>query len=61
METDLKDIKTKEQAREFAIEWQDTFQNENYDYAQLVYFSGIFTKLGKKFGLLKEFKENGII
>lgn len=58
----IKEIKTKWQAIEFAIKWQSwisqrkkTYLSELYDWQQE------FIKLGRKFGLLKEFKENGII
>ena len=51
----------KERARNKAIEWQQDFGNHSYSYAELAYFEGYFTKLGKRYGLLGEFKENGII
>lgn len=64
-------IKTKEEARDYAIEWQYWFSEQNpigghyteqklYQ-SDLVEWSEYFTKLGRKFGLLKEYKENGII
>ena len=51
----------KEAARQLAIEWQHDFENHNYYYSELVEWQFIFTKLGKRYGLLKEFRENGII
>lgn len=54
-------IKTKEEARQYAIEWQKTFSERNMTYGQIAEQEDIFTKLGRKFGLLREFKENGII
>lgn len=48
-------------ARQQAIDWQIDFVNHNYDYGDLAFFSDYFTKLGKRYGLLKEFRENGII
>ena len=59
-----KQIKTKDEARQYAIEWQYWFSEQNqigkeptlYT-SDLVEWQNIFTKLGRKFGLLKEFKE----
>lgn len=51
----------KAQARQTAIEWQLDFQNHNYSYSKLFDFQSYFEKLGKRYGLLTEFKENGII
>lgn len=54
--------KRQEQLRNEAIEWQYTFDN-----GEVVYWSDIaewgdyFKYWGKRFGLLREFKENGII
>lgn len=50
----------KELARQKAIEWQLDFSNNNYSYSELADFYSYFYKLGKRYGLLKEFKENGI-
>ena len=50
----------KEKAREKAIEWQRDFENHNYDWLELANWGKYFTKLGKRYGLLKEFRENGI-
>lgn len=51
----------KKQARQFAIEWQQGFEQHNYDYYEIKNASKYFYKLGKRYGLLKEFRENGII
>lgn len=51
----------KERAREEAIDWQLDFQNHNYDYEDLMEFSEHFTKLAKRYGLTREFRENVII
>ena len=51
----------KNKAREEAIEWQRDFENHNYCWSELADWSDHFTKLGKRYGLTKEFKENGII
>ena len=50
----------KAQAREQAIEWQNDFNNHNYHQSELAEQAKHFEKLGKRYGLLKEFKENGI-
>lgn len=46
--------------REQAIEWQNDFGNHNYSWGELAYYSDYFYKYGKRYGLLREFKENGI-
>ena len=51
----------KADVRETAIEWQADFCNHNYSYGELAYFSDCFTRLGKRYGLIREFRENGII
>lgn len=51
----------KEKARNEAIEWQSDFANHNYYWSELADFSAYFEKLGKRYGLLREFRENGII
>jgi hypothetical protein len=51
----------KEKAREKAIEWQRDFKNHNYSWGELAYYGAYFEKLAKRYGLVEEFKENGII
>lgn len=51
----------KEKLREQAIEWQRDFAEHNYSMSELVDWSAYFEKEGRKYGLIKEFKENGII
>lgn len=51
----------KYEAREEAIEWQNDFANNNYSYYDLMIWGDYFMKKAKKYGLIKEFKENGII
>ena len=51
----------KERARQAAINIQTTFSENSYSMSDLAYFSAYFEKLGKRYGLVKEFKENGII
>ena len=50
----------KERARDCAIEWQLDFGNHNYSYGELADFCEYFRRLGKRYGLLREFLENGI-
>jgi hypothetical protein len=58
----ITEIKTKEEAREYAIEWQHWFsEQENMYYSDLAEWNGLFWKLAEKFHLKREFKENGII
>lgn len=49
----------KENAREKAREWQ--LAEDNYSYSELAYWQSYFERLGKRYGLLTEFRENGII
>lgn len=46
---------------EFAKEWQRTFEIYDYDTADLAWWGNFFTIYGKKYGLLTEFRTNGII
>lgn len=51
----------KENARQKAIDWQTDYYNNNYSYGELAVFTEYFTKLAKRYGLITEFRENGII
>lgn len=51
----------KERARQAAINIQQHFSENSYFMSDLAYFSAYFEKLGKRYGLIKEFRENGII
>lgn len=53
--------KSKEEVKQFAIDWQADFLNHNYSYSELAVFQDMFSRLGRKYGLLREFRENGII
>lgn len=48
-------------AREVAIDWQINFADNNYSWYDLAVFSAKFEKLAKRYGLTREFRENGII
>ena len=56
-----KNIKTKEEARNYAIEWQSWQSNQNMSYVDLIEWRYYFADLADKFHLVREFKENGII
>ena len=51
----------KYEARQEAIYWQTEANQKNYSYGKLIKFNDYFYKKGKRYGLLREFKENGII
>ena len=53
--------RAKERARNKAVEWQNNFCEHNYSYGELVYWQDYFERLAKKYGLVEEFRENGII
>lgn len=53
--------KRKERARDEAVEWQNDFCNHVYSYGELAYYGEYFKKLAKRYGLMREFQENGII
>lgn len=53
--------KAKARARDKAVEWQSGFSDQNYSYGELAYWGDYFSRLAKRYGLAREFKENGII
>ena len=50
----------KADVREEAIQWQADFCNHDYSYGEIHWFQCYFEKLGRRYGLLREFKENAI-
>ena len=50
----------KEQVRQEAIEWLLDFNNHIYSWGELAEWGDYFYKLGKRYGLLREFHENAI-
>lgn len=56
-------LNNKEIARSKALDFQNTFSEngESYSYMQLAKAMQGFEVLAKRYGLTKEFKENGII
>ena len=51
----------KENARQIAIDWQEVHSQENQSWADVQEAQTYLERLAKKYGLTKEFKENGII
>ena len=47
--------------RAFAQDWQRAFECFNYSWGELAEWRGFFEEYGRKYGLLREFRENGII
>lgn len=53
--------KNKEKVRQKAIEWQHTFFEKTDSYYNIMTYGEYFKKYGRRYGLIKEFKENCII
>ena len=53
--------KGKGKTRNEAVDRQTDFAGHAYSYGELSYFSGYFETKARRYGLVKEFKENGII
>lgn len=53
--------RAKENARNKAVEWQSGFCDQNYSYGELAYYGEYFSRLARRYGLVREFRENGII
>ena len=58
---DFNKVKTKEEARQIAIDYQSEFSDKSTSYSELAEAVSYFNKLGRRFKLISEFKENGII
>lgn len=58
---DKKNITTKEEARQYAIDWQQWASEQSLSYGQLIEWQTIFSALANKFDLREEFEENGIL
>lgn len=50
----------KRRARNTAIYWQEKFSEKSMSYEELAKAQSYFEKLGRRYGLLAEFRENGI-
>ena len=51
----------KAEAQAMAIEWQLTYYELIYPWGDIAFYADYFRRIGKRYGLLKEFRENGII
>ena len=52
---------TQEDARQYAIEWQQWASEQNLSLGELIEWQGVFSTIAQKFDLQEEFIENGII
>jgi len=52
---------TKGEARQYGIDYQNWASENNLSYGEVLFFQNELIKIAKKFRLVKEFKENGII
>ena len=50
----------KENARQIAIDWQLNESDYPYSYGGMAILTNYFYRLGKRYGLLKQFRMNGI-
>ena len=53
--------RSKKTIRQAAIDWQKSFESYLYSWEEIAEWQNKFEKLGKRYGLLTEFRENGII
>ena len=51
----------KNKIRNLAAEWQSDFDNNNYSWLELLQLQEFFSIEAKRYGLVREFRENGII
>lgn len=52
---------TKEEARQYAIDWQNWASEQALSYGELAEWGAIFKELGERFDITDEYEENGII
>lgn len=52
--------KKKAHAEQLAIDWQCNFNNRNRSWGYCINWAYRFERIGRKYGLLKVFRENGI-
>jgi hypothetical protein len=53
-------VKNKSEAQSIAVAYQNWSSEHSMSYGELIKYNHYFEALGKKFKLIKEFKENGI-
>lgn len=51
----------KQSARMEAVNWQNNYALCDHSYAELAETEAYFEALGRRYGLLREFRENGIL
>lgn len=56
----IQEIKSKAEAIEIATNFQSWASEKNLSYGELADYSNYFETIGRKFNLIREFKENGI-
>ena len=54
-------VSNKEEARTLAIEFQKWQSNKSLSNSEALIYYNFFFRIGKHYGLIREFKENGII
>lgn len=57
----IKNIKSEDEARQFAIAWQGWQAEQNMSYEEVAEWQHAFRMLAGRFDLWSEFEENGII
>lgn len=61
MNPDISKITTADEARQYAIDWQNWQSEQSLSWGELAEWQAIFETLATKFDLTEEFKENGIL
>lgn len=61
MNPDIRYIKTAGEARQYAIDWQNWVSEQSLSYSELADWQEAFRTLADRYGLIEEFRENGII
>lgn len=51
--------KAKERARDIAIDFSNAYNEMTLSWADVAYYGNKFERLGRRYGLLREFRENG--
>lgn len=54
-------ITNKEDARQYAIDWQHWASEQSLSFGELYDWQSLFRRLADRYNLTEEFKENGII
>lgn len=54
-------INTPEEARQYAIDWQNWASEKSFYISELYEWQQVLTQLATRFNLTEEFQENGII